>query len=175
MNIVKVLSTRVVDGFRNVKFLRMGKDDVQETEQIAPHGIDSNPVKDMVAIYAPTLQQGEPVIIGFINKKLIDLEPGETSVFSTDENGALSTFIHMLADGTMKIGGDADNAVRYGQTAASINELKDDVNQLKNLIASWTPVPNDGGAALKAVLATWSGSALVEDISGAKIDEIKTL
>lgn len=35
-------------------------------------------------------------------------------------------------------------------------ELRDEINKLKQLIGGWTPVPNDGGAALKSILASWS-------------------
>jgi len=169
MNIVKILSTRVVDGFRNVKFLRMGNSDIQETEQIAPHGIDSNPVKDMVAIYAPTLQQGEPVIIGFINKKLIDLDPGETSVFSTDDSGDLSTFIHLLADGTMKIGGDADFMVRFNELKSGFDQLKADFNShIHTTTATIGASPTPG-------VITPPTSPSTASIDASKIDEIKTL
>lgn len=175
LNIVKVISTRVVDSFRNIKFLRMGKSDVQETEQIGPHGFDSNPVKDMAAVYAPTLQQGEPVILGYINKKQLDLEPGESLMFATDENGVLQTWIRMRADGTMEVAGDADFMVRFNPLKSVIDEMQNDIGTLKNVFSSWVPAPNDGGAALKAAAATWYGSPLTQNIDNAKIDEIKTL
>ena len=127
MNIVQVIETRIADAVRFVKFLRMGKSDVQETEQIAPHGFDSNPVKDMIAVYAPTLQQGETVIIGYINKNQI-AEPGETRIFSTDSDGELQTFIHLLNDGTMEIGGDADFMARFNELKSGFDQLRDDFN-----------------------------------------------
>lgn len=174
MNIVKVIETRLESAVRFVKFLRMGKSDVQECEQIGPHGIDSNPVKDMVALYAPTLQQGEPVLIGYINKNQI-ADIGETRIFSTDEDGVEKTAIHLKNDGTMEVGGNTDNMVRYSQIEASVNELKDDLNDLKQVFQTWIPAPNDGGAALKGAAAAWFATPIVEDITGAKIDEIETL
>jgi len=174
MNIVKVISTRIVDNFRNVKFLRMGKSDIQETEQIGPHGFDSNPVKDMAAIYAPTLQQGEPVIIGFLNKKQIDLNPGESMMFSTDSDGVLSTFIRMLDDGTMEIGGDADFMVRFNELKSGFDQLKDDFNNhLQNYNTHVHPgvTPGPSSTAVTPSISTPS----MASIDNSKIDEIKTL
>jgi hypothetical protein len=42
------------------------------------------------------------------------------------------------------------------------NLIEQDVNDLKTVISGWTPIPNDGGAALKTALATWYGSSLTE-------------
>lgn len=174
MNLIKTISTKLTNAVRFVKFLRMGDNDIQEVEQVAPYGVDSNPIKDMVALYAPTLQQGNAVVVGYINKNQI-ADVGETRIFSTDSDGELKTYIHLLNDGVMEIGGDADFMVRFGPTKANIEELQNDINNLKSIISAWVPVPNDGGAALKAALSSWYGSALVEQIDNAKIDEIKTL
>lgn len=45
------------------------------------------------------------------------------------------------------------------------NKAQDDLNTLKDLIAGWTPVPNDGGAALKAVLTTWLAEHIVPTVA----------
>lgn len=43
-----------------------------------------------------------------------------------------------------------------------INELENEINDLKTIFStSWTPVPNDGGAALKTAAASWSASPIV--------------
>lgn len=42
-----------------------------------------------------------------------------------------------------------------------LNNLENDINNLKTILATgWTPVPNDGGAALKVAAASWSGQSL---------------
>ena len=173
MNLVTVISTKVEGFKRKIKFLRLGKSDIQETAEVSPFGIDSNPVKDLIAVYAPTLQQGKAVIIGYINKNQL-ADVGETRLFSTDAQGDLQTFIHLKNDGTIEMGGAADFMVRYTQMAASVNELKNDLTNLKAAFTGWVPVPTDGGLALKVTSATWFGTPLVQDISNAKIAEIKT-
>jgi hypothetical protein len=58
------------------------------------------------------------------------------------------------ADGDVNIGGPA------GALLAKAAETDAIVSSLKSLIASWTPVPNDGGASLKAVIAGWSPASV---------------
>lgn len=174
IKLIKVISTRFYQSYFMTKFLGMGKDDVQETKTATPYGFDSNPIKDIIGIQVQTTVNGENVVIGFIGKNG-KTEPGESRMFSTDDNGNLKIDLHVKKDGTILFGGDSDNLIRYKQTADSINELKNDINDLKNLLASWTPVQNDGGAALKAVLASYYASPLVQNISSAKINELKTL
>ena len=38
---------------------------------------------------------------------------------------------------------------------ACANEVLANLQSLANAVAAWVPVPNDGGASLKAVFATW--------------------
>lgn len=175
MNLVKVISSEIDDTKRRiVKFLRYGKSDVQTSFEAMPFGVDSNPTKDMIAIYAPTGENGKTVILGYINKNQL-AEVGELRLFSTDSDNAEKFYIHLKNDGNCEIGGDADNMVRYSQIERSINELKDDITTLKSVFSGWVTVPQDGGAALKLASATWFATPLVEDITQAKINEIKTL
>ena len=175
MNSVKIISTEINDLAQRVaKFLRFGLKDVQTAIQTAPYGVDSNPIKDMIAIYGTTSDKGKPVIIGYINKnQLADI--GETRIFSTDASGTLKTHIWLQNDGIMEIGGSVDNMVRFSDLKTAFNEIQSDVNALKTAISGWVPVPNDGGAKLKADLATWFGATLTENIDDSRIDEIKTL
>ncbi len=175
MQFVKTISTEIDDLSRRIiKVLRFGKSDVQTSLEGMPFGLDSNPIKNLVAIYAETSEKGKTVIIGYLNKNQL-AAVGENRFFSTDENGELKTFIWLKNNGTIEIGGDADNAVRYSPVADSVNEIKNDIATLKQIFAAgWTPIPNDGGAALKAAAATWAGTALTKDIADAKINEIKT-
>ncbi len=177
MNLTKVISTSFDSLNRlKVKFLRMGKSDVQECLEVSPYGTDSNPVKDMVAIYTPTGENGKNAIIGYINKNRL-AEIGENRIFSTDSDGVLSTYIWLKNDGTMEIGGDADFMVRYSVLETAFNDLQGTVNDLISAFNSHmhataatgppsipTPIPS----SIPAIPST-------ADISGAKIDEIKTL
>lgn len=175
MNLVKVISTELDDISRRiVKFLRKGKGDVQTAPECAPYGIDSNPVKDMIAVYGQTGVKGKQVVLGYINKNQL-AAVGENRIYSTDSEGTLSFAIHLKADGTCEIGGTADNLVRFANTKAVIDEIQSDIASIKQVFSTWVPVPMDGGAALKTAATTWAATPLTEDIDSSKIDEIKTL
>lgn len=171
-NIVNTISTEVTNGKRKVKVRRKGKFDIQSVSEVSPVGIDSNPVKSMRAVYMET--DGQPVILGYVNSDQL-AETGEIRLYATDDDGVTQIFVWLKKDGTLQLGGDADNAVRFSKLKEAFDELQQSVTTLKNVFSTWVPVPNDGGAALKAAAASWAGTALVKDIDAAKIDEITTL
>jgi len=172
MNLVKVDSTKLDDVKRRViKFLRLGKSDVQTSLEIAPYGIDSNPIKDMVALYSPTGENGKTCIIGYINKNL-KAEPGEFRTFATDDQGNERFYTWMKKDGTIEIGGDTDNAVKYSELEKAFNQLKQDFNALVlSFNTHQHTCPPGGGPTTGAQTASTSSA----DISPAKHDKIKTL
>lgn len=174
LSVVEVLSASFDSGKRRlIKLLRMGREDIQECVQSSPAGVDSSPVKNMRAIYGSTTERGKNYVIGYLQKEQL-AESGETRIFSVNDSGELKAWMWFKKDGTIEVLGDDDNLVKYSQTEASINELKDSLTELKQIFTSWTPVPNDGGAALKTSVSGWSSTPLIEDITGAKFDEVKT-
>lgn len=171
---VNVVSAKIAETYREVKIKLHGDKDVRTADEAMPYGWDSSPVKDMVAILAPTQNNGQPVIIGYINKNQL-AEVGETRMYSTDADGALQTYVWLKNDGTMEVGGDADNMVRYSKLETAFNELKGKVNSLVTAYNAHTHIlalsAGTGTAATTATTAT----ASTADITQAKIDEIKTL
>jgi len=63
--------------------------------------------------------------------------------------------------------------VKVKELTDKINILEKDLNTLKAAFNSWVVVPNDGGAALKATTATWTGQSITvtnkTDIENTKI------
>lgn len=173
--LVKVISSRLDSlGRLLVKFTGSGRDDTQEVVTVSSFGIDSVPIKDLIAIQAKTQVSGESVIVGFILKNRI-ANIGETRIYSTNENGDVQQYIHLKNDGTADFGGTGDFLTRYSPMAATIEEIQNDIATLKNVLSTWIPVPNDGGAALKTAATSWASTPLVENISNAKITEFNTL
>ena len=65
INLVKVISTEIINSRLLVKILRYGKSDVQTPKQVSSYGVDSNPVKDMIAVYAKCGSDNNNIIIGY--------------------------------------------------------------------------------------------------------------
>ncbi len=66
---------------------------------------------------------------------------------------------------TINIRGDQyGGLVKVQELVDKINALESDLNDLKQVFTSFVPVPNDGGAALKAGATTWAGAVFVETI-----------
>jgi hypothetical protein len=173
MQLTRVISTQLDSlNRRLIKVLRFGKSDVQTPFQALPHGIDSNPVKNWLAVYSETTEKGKSVIIGYINPDQLS-EVGGTRVYSTDSDGAVQFAIYLRANGTCEMGGDSDNMVRYSELETAFNELKNDFNTFVNTTYNTHMHPTAGVGAPSPPTVTGQPSSA--DISGAKIDEIKTL
>lgn len=165
MNLTTVISTEIDNLTRRlVKVLRIGRSDVRTPFEAVPYGIDSNPIKDMVAVYSETAEKGKDVIVGYLNKNQL-ADVGESRMYATDANGNLKLYVWLKADGTMELGGTADNAVRY-------QKLSDATTAYQNKVITEL-------GKISAAIALLGGSYTVGDvsfdISQAKINEIKTL
>lgn len=172
LNFVKTLSTKITDGKRFIKFLRYGKDDVQTSVEAGAFGVDSNPVKDLIAVYAPTGEKGQTVIIGYLNKNQL-ADVGEFRMYSTDPNGVEKAYIWLKNDETIEIGGDDDHMVRYSALETAFNQLKSDFDSLVTTFNTHVHPGVTTGPGSTTVTATPSSPSSA-DITGAKIDDIKT-
>lgn len=164
LNITKVISTSFDDLQRRIiKVLRKGKSDVQTPMEAVPFGIDSNPIKDMIAVYGQTEEKGKTVIIGYIDKNKLAAS-GETRLYSTDNNGSLKTYVWLKNDGTMEIGGNTKHMVRYEELNTALQNFK-------------TLMQTELGKIQTGIIAgggSYTPGSLTIDVSPAKIDNIKT-
>jgi len=170
MKIVKIISSAVEKSRLIVKYLRLGKHDIQTSYNVAPFGIDANPIKGMKAIQSSTGERGDSVILGYINDNMLAAK-GEIRIFAVDSDGVLQNYIHIKNNGDIEIGGDADNMVRYSELKSGFDDLRDDFNNFVNTkFNTHTHVAPSGTTAVPVPL----GSPSAADISGSKIGEIKT-
>lgn len=51
-----------------------------------------------------------------------------------------------------------------------LNTLEKDINKLKKVFSGWSPVPQDGGSALKAQVSSWASETLTET----KVEDIES-
>ncbi|MBQ5596391.1 MAG: hypothetical protein IIU75_04870 [Rikenellaceae bacterium] len=103
-----------------------------------------------------------PVFVGFTEVEEITVVVGESSV--------------KITDGLIEFnGGENKGMVLAESVKDKLNKIEDDINALKSAMSSWTPVPNDGGASLKAATSTWFAQRLVStqlsDIENDKITQ----
>jgi hypothetical protein len=150
----------------------MGLVGAATADHSAPFGDDSCPVKGMDALYATTGSDELPVVIGYINFNQIAKE-GEKRLFSLKKISNLdgsvtyveSFYAYFKNDGTFELGGKADNAVRYSPLNTALS------NHNTNINTELTKIQ----VALTSLGGTYARGTLNLDISGAKIEEIKTL
>ena len=57
-------------------------------------------------------------------------------------------------------GKNKNGLVQVTDLVTKLNNLENKLNSLITTFNAWTPAPNDGGAALKSVLATWVATSL---------------
>lgn len=57
-------------------------------------------------------------------------------------------------------GGDLGGIINIEDLTSKLNNIEREINNLKTVFSSWAPVPQDGGAALKASVASWAGKQL---------------
>jgi hypothetical protein len=177
VNIIKIISSAFDSGRRLVKFNRLGRSDVKEKIEVSPYGLDSNPVKDTVGIYTPTSVSGKGVVFGYVNPEQ-KADVGEFRTYATDSDGVEVFYTWLKNNGTAEIGGDSDFMVRYSELETAFNELRDDFNALVNVYNAHihTTTATVGLGPVGVISTSPSqGQQSTADISGAKIDEIKTI
>ena len=175
INLTKIISTEFDNLKRRIpKFLRFGKSDIQTAIEASQYGIDSNPVKDMVAIYAETGEKGKPIILGYLNKNQ-KAEVGEIRIYATDNSGTEKFYIHLKKGGEVEIGGDTNFAVKYNELKQELDKLKQSHNQLAILFNTHTQTVSATPSGLFAGPPTVTAQQNQSDFSKAKNDKIKTI
>lgn len=162
INIVTILSTAIRNGIRNIKYRRLGKSDIQTSFESMPFGFDSNPIKDVKAIYASTGVNGDTVILGYINTKQLT-QIGENRLYSTNENGEVQIDLILKNNGTIELGGSVNSLVRYQSLDLALQSFKTEIQA--ELVKIATGISQGGGS--------YTPGTLNIDISDAEIDELK--
>jgi len=89
--------------------------------------------------------------------------------FNLNVNG--STLV-ITKDSIVFNGGDNGGLTIVSNEVTRLNKIESDINDLKTAFKSWVVVASDGGAALKAIAATWYGSSL-EKTKNSDIEDTK--
>lgn len=183
MKIGRFISAIIENGFRFVTFYGTSRSDVLKKIQYTPFGFDSVPTKDTPLVFDESGIRGKGGVLGYA-KVVDELNEGDSAMYATDAEGNIVGKLIMLNDGTFKIGGDADNMVRYTPLKSGFDGLRTDLNALVTkhnqlvievnvfigLYNAHTPTP-----ATLATLSTAVGTPSTATIANSKINEIKTL
>lgn len=160
MNRTGHIKDQTSDDLGNRQFIVncLGDNDPRKYFSISPFGIDYNAPIDTRALTTDSANKDIKFNIGVLNKiKIEDLEPGESAIFSTTEDGSeLKSFVKLRIDGTMEFNGDVDTLAGFtelkagfDQAITDLNETRAELNKITAALTNWTPAPQDGGAALK--------------------------
>ena len=149
------------EGYRIFKVIQYG---AKTADECSSFGDDSNPIKDMDAVFCETEVGGEPVIIGYIQKERL-AAPGEKRIYSLDEYGDMANDIWLKADGTIEIGGNTDNFVSYKELNKGLQE------QNTKLVAELSKI----SAAITGLGGVYTPASVDINISAAKTKKIKCL
>lgn len=120
--------------------------------------VESDVIVSYSTLYPPFICQFSAI------KKLLLVVSENTVSVEVNEDGVLvelnDTKIS-LTDGKIQFNDGAfDGLVKVAELTDKLNTIEDSINALKQVFSSWTPVPQDGGAALKAAVGTWAGQQL---------------
>ena len=81
----------------------------------------------------------------------------------------LSKVLYIVGDNAIEIsevlklcGDEYGGLIKIEELVSKLNAVEKDLNSIKNVFSSWTPVSQDGGAALKTAAATWYGATITE-------------
>lgn len=95
----------------------------------------------------------------------------DTTRISADKDGVRvlmgeDTGVELKKKGITLNGGTLGGLVKVGELTERLNIIERDINTIKGIFNAWTPVPNDGGAALKGTSTGWSAGTLRETVAG---------
>lgn len=94
---------------------------------------------------------GTNCIICFIQGNL-----GRPKLFEIHE----SETIYINCNDIIYHGGKLGGMVKVDDLVSKLNAIEQDLNNLKTIFSTWSPIPNDGGAALKSTASNWFGQQL---------------
>lgn len=90
------------------------------------------------------------------------LIPKDGSIVIVTQLSDATAYVSMVSevDEIYLAGEDNGGLVKVQDLVSKMNTIENDINTLKTIFSAWTPVPSDGGAALKLAAATWYAQTL---------------
>ncbi|WP_165026823.1 hypothetical protein [Dysgonomonas sp. ZJ279] len=83
--------------------------------------------------------------------------------------------VYVDKSGIVLNGGALGGMVKVNDITSKLNTIEKQLNDLKTVFNSWSPVPSDGGGALKTAVASWAAQSVtvtkVGDIENVKVKQ----
>ncbi len=102
---------------------------------------------------------GSYVVIGFVAFGSAGIVLLTDEIESVDINISDMSF-SINKDGIVLNGGLLGGLVEIAELTKHLNNIENDINSLKALLSGWTPVAEDGGAALKTSITSWCSNTI---------------
>lgn len=141
--------------------------------------VDCEPLDEGAPILSCSLQGDQDGEDGFLlipkvgSYVIVGLVDGQDAgvVLLTDELDALDVKIgdrtlSFTPEGIVFNGGNLGGLIKVEELTTKLNTIEQDINSLKQALSTWTPIPSDGGAALKAAVTSWAGKQLQKSKRG---------
>ncbi len=157
--IAKVDATQIEEGFRTIKVNQYG---AKTADVVQPFGDDSNPIKNMVAVFTETDTDGNPIVIGYFNKDVVAAE-GEKRLYSVDSSGNQKAFMWLKNDGQLQLNGSGDNAVRFTPLESELMSVIQKMNTELTKIQ----------VAITSLRGSYSKADISADFSKSKVDNVE--
>ena len=106
---------------RLIKFIGWCSNDVKNPPECMPYGVDSNPVKDMTAVYIQNTS-GQLVVLGYVNINQV-ADVGEMRIYSTDKDGGLKGQVWLKNDGSAQSTQNCSPAVLGDKNKTALTDI----------------------------------------------------
>ena len=107
------------------------------------------------------------LLIGKTDKSLIQINEAVIEISNAAGKWTLND------SGIIDVNGTTDFAIGHTALTPIVEEMQNDLNILKAAFIAWSPVSQDGGAALKTATAAWTADLITEQMSASKVSTVK--
>lgn len=164
---------QIADGKKIVQAVITGENGAAGTAAVyGGHGEASRPVAGTRALRV-SLGKLNFVIAAFNSWIEPPTNPGETKLYSTDEDGVEKATHYLDKDGKHTFNNGTNHAAQYEALQTAFNQLKADFNDFINNKFNTHVHGGVSGGSSSTSTATPTGSASAADITPAKVEEIR--
>ena len=154
-------------------------DKVYDTTCDVTSVLHENPIKNVKLSAYTDAKEGiiiKPRVNSYVLVTFTDRLHGFVSMVAEIDSKSIkigNTTLSMDKDNIIFNGGGLKGLVKLEDLVDRLNKIEKDINSLKQDFTTWTPVPNDGGGALKTATSSWAAQQLEltkdSDIENTKI------